>query len=352
MRIAVVGAGRIGLTHAEHLAHRVRGARLVAVTTSDPRRADAVRSACGAVPVHASLDELLNAEELDAVVIASSTSAHTDNVKRCSDAGLHILCEKPLALDLGDCDRAVAAAAGNGITLMLGHVRCFDSGYVEAKRLIDSGAIGRPLVYRSISGDTDPPPPSFADPKVSGGLILDSMYHDIYLGRWLMSSEITRVHGEGEALVDARVRSVGDVDNAIVTVRFAGGAMGTLTASRCTCYGHDLRGEIIGNEGAVQIGTSRLTPMRLLDKRGVHHDMPQTTPERMGEAFVTMLQAFVDCVLDGSSPPVRSVDGRNTVAVAIAATQSIHHGRPVDLDLETAGMPTNRVLHETGPHTS
>lgn len=331
LRMAVIGVGRIGLAHALNLAHRIRGARLVAVTTSRADRAAEVERACGPLTVAPSVETLLASERLDAVVIAASTSAHAEIVQRCADAGVHILCEKPLALTISDCDRAAAAVEKSGVKLMIGHVRRFDAGNIEAKRLIQQGAIGRPLVFRAISGDVDPPSPEFADPAVSGGLILDSMYHDIYLGRWLMADEITRVYGEGEALVDEGVRSVGDVDNAIVSLRFAGGAMGTLTASRVTRYGHDLRGEVVGDEGAVHIGYFRHTPVRLLDRRGVHHDMARTTAERMGEALVTELQAFVDCVVHDTEPAVTARDGRAAVEVAEAATRSIHSGRSVEL---------------------
>jgi len=214
---------------------------------------------------------------------------------------------------------------------MVGHVRRFDSGYLEAKRIIESGTIGRPLLYRSLSGDMDPPPPSFADLEVSGGLLVDSMYHDIYLGRWLMDDEVVRVFAEGGALVDPEVGAVGDVDNAVVSARFAGGALGALSASRTTRYGHDLRGEVIGEEGAVQIGRLRRTPVRLLDRAGAHHDTVHTTPERMGDAFVTMLQAFVDAVLGGFAPAVGAVEARATLAVALAARRSLADGLPVDL---------------------
>ena len=331
LRMAVVGAGRMGLTHAENIVHRTRDAQLVAVTTSSTERAEAVRRCCGAVPVYPDLDRLIESESLDAVIISSSTSAHVENVERCAAAGLHILCEKPLGLTLEDCGVAVNAAISAGVKLMMGHTRRFDAGYEEAKRLIVSGAIGRPVLYRSISGDVDPPPPSFADLAVSGGLILDSMYHDIYLGRWLMDDEIIRVYGEGGALIDNDVGSVGDVDNAVVSARFAGGAMATLTASRTTRYGHDLRGEVIGDEGAVQVGRLQKTPVRWLDKKDAHHDAVFTTPERMGDAFVTMLQSFVDCVVDDTEPPVTSQDGMATLAVAIAARQSIQTGSPVEI---------------------
>jgi predicted dehydrogenase len=343
VRIAVVGVGRMGLTHAENLARRVHGARLVAVTTSSAERADEVRRRCGAVSIYGKIDHLLEAERLDAVVISSSTSAHVDNVESCAAAGLHVLCEKPLALDLEGCRQAARSARSAGVKLMLGHVRRFDAGYREAKQMIDSGTIGRPLIYRSISGDVNPPPREFADLGVSGGLILDSMYHDIYLGRWLMDDEVTRVFGEGGALVDEAVGSVGDVDNAVVSVRFAGGAMGTLTASRTTRYGHDLRGEVIGEEGAVQIGRLRRTPVRLLDRSGVHHDAVFTTPERMGDAFVTMLQAFVDCVIHDRIPPVGVEDGVATLAVALAGRRSIQTGGPVEVSEILSAEPTSAV---------
>jgi predicted dehydrogenase len=337
VRIAVIGAGRIGLTHAETLARRTTGARLLAVTTTSDQRAASARGCCGAVSVYANVEALLEAERLDAVVIASTTSAHVANVERCAGAGIHILCEKPLALTVAACDRAIEAATSARVKLMLGHVRRFDSGYAEAKRMIDAGAIGRPLIVRAISGDTDPPPPSFADLNVSGGLLLDSMYHDFYLSRWLMADEIVRVYTEAGALVDEGVRAAGDVDTAVVSARFAGGAVGTMTASRTTRYGHDLRTEVIGEEGAVQVGYLRQTPVRLLDRRGVHHDMPRTTPDRMGEAFVAELQAFVDCVRADTEPPVSAFDARATVAVAVAATRSIRERRAVDVDTGRTG---------------
>ncbi|MCK5646657.1 MAG: Gfo/Idh/MocA family oxidoreductase [Anaerolineales bacterium] len=331
IRVAVVGAGRMGLTHAENLSHRVRGVKLVAATTSNDDRAAAIRQTCGDLSIYTNLEALLEAEQLDAMVISSSTSAHTENIVECAKAGMHIFSEKPLALTLSECDRAIVAAENAKIKLMMGHVRQFDSGHVEAKRMIGEGAIGKPLVIRSISGDMNPPPPSFADPAVSGGLLLDALYHDFYLSRWLMDDEIIRVYTEGDALVDEGVRSVGDVDNAVVSLRFAGGGLASSFVSRTTRYGHDLRMEVVGDQGAVQIGYLRQTPVRLLDHKGVHHDTPQTTPDRFGDAFVTELQAFVDCIIQDTDPPITGTDSRNTVAVGIAATKSMQVNTPVDV---------------------
>jgi predicted dehydrogenase len=277
------------------------------------------------------LDSLLQAEELDAVCISSSTSAHADNVVRCSEAGVDIFCEKPLALSLADCDRAISAVCEAGSRMMVGHVRQFDAGHVEARRLIAEGAIGKPLVFRAISGDVEVPPPSFADPAVSGGLILDAMYHDLYLARWLIGDEVVRTYADGGALVAAEIGQVGDVDNVVVSLRFGSGALGTLFASRTTRYGHDLRVEVIGDEGAVHIGRLRQTPVRLLDRRGVCHDMPMTSPDRFGEAFITEMQAFVDCVVHGHESPVTGQESRVTVSIGLAATRSLKLRQPVDL---------------------
>ena len=325
------------MTHAENLARRVRGARLVAVTTSQEARAAEAQRCCGPVAVYRDLPALLEASAagevaLDAVCISSSTSAHPDNVVACAGAGLHIFCEKPLGLTLEGNDRAIAAAEGAGVKLMIGHVRRFDAGHVAAKRAIEAGAIGQPLVFRAISGDVDPPPPSFADPAVSGGLIVDAMYHDLYLSRWLLGDEVVRAYAEGGALVDPAIGAVGDVDNAVAMLRFSRGAMATLFVSRTTRYGHDLRVEVIGDEGAVHVGRFRQTPVRLLDRQGVHHDMPFTTPERLGEAFVTEMQAFVDCLREDTPVPVTGQDARATLAVGLAATEAMKRGSPVDVD--------------------
>ncbi|MBN1659418.1 MAG: Gfo/Idh/MocA family oxidoreductase [Anaerolineae bacterium] len=334
IRIAVVGVGRMGLTHAENLARRVRGAHLAAVTTSSAERAAAAHRCCGQVAVYPDLASLLAGEELDAVCISSSTSAHPDNVVACAEAGVDIFCEKPLGLSLDECDRAIAAVERAGVKLMIGHVRRFDAGHVAAKEAIDAGAIGRPLVFRAISGDVNPPSPSFADLNVSGGLIVDAMYHDIYLSRWLLGDEVQRAYAEGGALVDpAGVGAVGDVDNAVATLRFRKGGLGTFFVSRTTRYGHDLRIEVIGDEGAVQIGRFRQTPMRLLDRRGVHHDMPWTTPDRLGEAFVAEMQVFIDCLRGDTPPPITGADARATLAVGLAATEAMHAGRPIDVPM-------------------
>nr|NIV34986.1 inositol 2-dehydrogenase [Anaerolineae bacterium] len=151
------------------------------------------------------------------------------------------------------------------------------------------------------------------------------------VARWLLEDEVVRAYAEGGALVDPAIGAVGDVDNAVVSLRFAKGALGTLFGSRTCRYGYDLRVEVIGDEGAVQVGYFRQTPVRLLDRSGVHHDMARTFPERFDEAFVAELQAFVDSVRQDAKPPVTGADSRATLAIGIAATRAMHEGVPVEL---------------------
>jgi inositol 2-dehydrogenase len=331
LRIAIVGVGRMGLTHAENLVHRISRAELVAVTTSNPQRAEEVQKSCGPVTVYPDLDTMLEKAKIDAVVIASSTGAHAANVEKCAAAGLQIFCEKPLALNLPDCDRAIAAAEKAGVKLMIAHMRRFDSGYAEARRVIQAGEIGKPLIFRGFSGDTEPPPPSFADLKVSGGLMMDSMIHDIDMSRWLMDDEILRVYTEADALVDAGVAQVRDVDNAVVVARFRQGMLGNYVASRLTRYGHDLRVEVLGEEGCVQVGRLRKTPLVVYTRKGAAHDTMRTTPDRFQDAFVNELEAFIDCVIDDTKPPVTGYDSRAAVAVALAARRSHEEKKPVNI---------------------
>lgn len=334
IKMGVVGVGRIGIVHAATIAHQIGRASLVGVTTGNEERAAMARSVLGGVPVYRNMDELLEKAKPDAVVIASRTAAHVENVKQAAEAKAHIFCEKPLALSIDGCDGAINAARAAGVKLMLGHVRRFDSGYRQAKRLIDEGAIGKPVVYRAIAGDQDAPPPSFANPAVSGGLITDAGYHDVYLALWLMDSDIVRAGTEAGVLVLPEIGEVGDVDNAVVNFRFASGAIGNLFVSRTTCYGHDVRGDVIGEKGGLHVGYLRRTPVNLLTREGgLTHDLIPDTSVRYSAAFGEEMHAFVDALLEGKEPPVPGEDGKKVLAVCLAATKSIHTGRPEDVEL-------------------
>src|SRR6266702_945939 len=158
------------------------------------------------------------------------------------------------------------AVAQAHVPLQVGFMRRFDTGYQKAKALIDEGHIGRPVTFKSIGRDPFCPRREYADPVMSGGLIIDMAIHDFDLARWLMGSEVERVSAEGTLLVCKDLESVGDIDNAVINLRFVNGALGNVEVSRNAFYGYDIRTEVLGSEGALVIGTHQQTPVVLLTR--------------------------------------------------------------------------------------
>jgi predicted dehydrogenase len=201
------------------------------------------------------------------------------------------------------------------------------------KKQIEAGVIGQPTTFKSIGRDPFCPDVAYADPNVSGGLILDMAIHDFDLGRWLMGDEVKRVYTEGGLLACPQLRAVGDIDNAVVNMLFQSGAVGNVEVSRNAFYGYDIRTEVLGTEGSVQIGYYRQTPLLVLTRQGISHDMVPYLMERFGEAYLAQTQDFVTRALNEQPPAVGGFDARAALEIALAATQSYHQARPVALPL-------------------
>jgi predicted dehydrogenase len=216
-------------------------------------------------------------------------------------------------------------------------MRRFDSGYVAAKKQIEAGVIGQPVTFKSIGRDPFCPDVAYADPNVSGGLILDMAIHDFDLGRWLMGDEVKRVYTEGGLLACPQLKAVGDIDNAVITLLFRGGTLGEVEVSRNALYGYDIRTEVLGAEGSVQVGYYRQTPLLVLTKQGISHDMVPYIIERFGEAYLTQILDFVNRVLNDQPAAVGGLDARAALEIALAATQSFREVRPVGLPLGGGG---------------
>ncbi len=190
---------------------------------------------------------LLERAEVDAVVIATPTRTHADIVRRAATAGKHIFCEKPLSQTLSDCDLAIQAVKKAGVKLQMGFMRHFDPPYRTARAKIDAGEIGKPVMFKSISRDPRRTSLEFARRENSGGMIMDMGVHDFDLARWLMGSEVEQVSSEGGCLAYPELREVGDIDNALINLRFVNGAVGNIDLSRNAVYGYDIRTEVLGD---------------------------------------------------------------------------------------------------------
>ena len=329
LRVGVIGLGRMGQIHARHLAE-LPEAHLVVVGSRRPQVAAQVAAQLGTDWAEG-YEPVLERRDLDAIVIATATCDHVQHIVQAAERGLAIFCEKPIALTLEETDQALAAVERAGVPLMVGFMRRFDPPYERAKALIEAGAIGRPVMYKGVNRDPQWPAHEDDDPAVSGGFFVDMGVHDYDLAQWLMNSPIIRVHAVGGALVYPQLATVGDVDNGLVNVVFANAALGNIDVSRNARYGYDIRTEVLGDEGALWIGTIQQTPLLVLDRSGVRHDVYPWFPERFAHAFKREMAAFVQGVLAEKPLSPSGEDGRRALAVALAVKQSYTTGQPVDV---------------------
>ncbi|MBK8026813.1 MAG: inositol 2-dehydrogenase [Chloroflexi bacterium] len=331
VNIGVLGLGRMGQVYATHVAQRIEGVRLVAV--ADPRFevAESFAARFGGVRVYADFRELLARTDIHGVIVATPTSTHQEVVIAAAEAGKAIFCEKPTALTLEGTDAMVDAVERRGVLFQVGFMRRFDDGCAAAKRQLDAGEIGDPVAIRSIGRDPGRTSLEFANPAVSGGLIVDMAIHDCDLVRWYMGSEVERVYTEVSCMVFPELQTVGDVDYAMISLRLENGALGNIEVSRDAIYGYDIQTEIIGSKGTLKVGYLQYTPVVLVTKAGVTHDIVPHFPQRFGPAYTRQIEHFADCLLNGRTPMTTTDDARAALQIAVAATRSQHEGRVVYL---------------------
>ena len=209
----------------------------------------------------------------------------------------------------------------------MGFMRRFDKGYAAAKRKIEDGVIGTPIVYKSSSRD----PFVQAWSTWTRNTVADSSQtgiHDIDLARWGLR-RVRSVHSIGGILAYPEMKEIGDVDNAITTLQFESGALGVMDFSRSGVYGYDIRTEILGTKGTLQIGYLRETPLLTLTQNSVVHDTVPYFMERFEQAYIAQLQDFVDNVILGRPPSITCADGLAALQISLAATSSMKEGRSV-----------------------
>jgi len=328
--IGIVGLGRMGEIYTGHLARHDQ-VRLASVSDVVEERAAQLADEFGAESWTTDYREIIDDRSVDAIFVTSSTSTHREVVIAAAEAGKAIFCEKPIALTLEDTDEMIAAIDRKGVMFQAGFMRRFDRGYTAAKQKIEAGAIGEPVTFKSIGRDPMCPDLEYAKPSVSGGLILDMAIHDFDLGRWLMVDEVQRVHTEGGTLAFPQLNTVGDIDNAVVNMRFERGALGNVEVSRNALYGYDIRTEILGTKGGLNIGYFQHTPLLTMTTQGIEYDMVPYIVERFGDAYQAQTYDFVERVLGDRGPAVDAHDARAALLIGLAATRSYDEERVVAL---------------------
>jgi myo-inositol 2-dehydrogenase/D-chiro-inositol 1-dehydrogenase len=306
----------------------VPAARLAAVADPVLPAAERLGAELGIPRATADYRDLLRDPGIDAVLVCSSTDTHAEVVTQAALAGKQIFCEKPLDKDLERMDRVIEEVERSGVKLMMGFNRRFDADFARIREQVASGAIGTPELLRITS--RDPAPPSLAYVRVSGGLFMDMTIHDFDMARFLLGREVLEVSVAADALVDPAIGGAGDVDTAIVTLRFSGGALGAIDNSRRSVYGYDQRVEVFGSGGMLANRNHRAHTVEHADREGFHGDPAlDFFMQRYAQAYTAEIRSFVECVIEGTPVPVGAPDARAAAVMAYAAARSHRERRPV-----------------------
>ena len=325
VNIGIIGVGRIGRLHARNLKYQIPGSKVLAVADIFEKSARETASQLEISIAEKDYRVLLENKDINAVVICSSTDTHAQIISEAAQAGKHIFCEKPIALDIDKIDQAIMAVKNAGVKLQVGFNRRFDPSFKKAKELVASGPIGTPHLVRITSRDPEPPPISYI--KVSGGIFLDMMIHDFDMARFLLGQEVVELIAVGSCLVDPAIGEAGDIDTAIATLKYEGGAWGTIDNSRKAVYGYDQRIEIFGSEGCVMVGNPTPTEVMVNDAEDTKTDKPlYFFTERYQEAYLAEMKAFIQCIQEDTKPPVGGFDGKISVQMGYAAKESLIKG--------------------------
>lgn len=332
LRVGIAGLGRLGRRHAENLAFHTRGCELVAACSPVAAELDMAHATLGVRRLHAEFAAFIADPDIDAVVLATPTSLHAEQVIAALKAGKHVFVEKPLALDLADCERVQAVAREHPEQIaMVGFVRRFDTSYQNAHRAITAGEIGDAFIVRSQTCDLHDETGEFIRfAPSSGGIFMDCSVHDIDLARWLLGNPLaTRVFATGTIAIHEGLRSLGDVDNGIAVVEFEAGQRAVLYASRTFAHGHETQTEIIGTAGKLLVGHGAARDRVVVsDAHGVRHQAVADFFERFSDAFGREMQAFVASCRGEQPLTLTLADATEATRIGLAITRALHTGQP------------------------
>jgi myo-inositol 2-dehydrogenase/D-chiro-inositol 1-dehydrogenase len=325
VRFGLIGAGTIGRVHADNLAHRVPGARLVAVADINPAAAQACAAACGAEALANDVG-LVARQDVDAVVVCTPPETHAAVIEVAAAAGKHIFCEKPLERTLAAADRAIDAAEKGRVKLFVAFNRRFDPHFLRLCDAVQAGRIGRPLLLHTIA--RDPVSSLGSVPRPAGDLFLSTTIHELDFAGFLLGLPVESVYATGGVMADGA--AIDDPDTAVTLLRFAGGVSATLDNSRLAAHGYDQRIEAYGTGGMISAGNLREDETSMVDAAGEHRaGAMDFFADRYRESYVAEMVAFARCVLDDAPSPVLPAEARLAQVLAHAAHLSYLERRVV-----------------------
>lgn len=328
LKLALLGAGRIGQVHAANI-HQSPRAALHAVVDVNAEAARTLGERYGAKS-STDVDAVLADPAVQGVLICTSTDTHVDLILKVAQRKLPIFCEKPVDLDLKRVDACLAEVERAGVPLLIAFNRRFDPHFRALRDAVRRGEAGEVEIVKITSRDPAPPPVSYI--KVSGGIFRDMMIHDLDMARFLLGEEPVEVFATGSCLVDPAIAEAGDIDTAMVILRTARGALCHIDNSRRAAYGYDQRVEVFGSQGMLQAQNPTPTTVRRYTRDAVLSDKPyHFFLDRYPDAYRAELDHYLDILEGKATPLVDGRDGRQALVLADAALESLKTGRPVAL---------------------
>ena len=336
INIAIIGLGRLGMCHAEHVASMPK-VKLKAAFALDDEQLDLAHSRFGAKP-YKDWRMMINQENLDAIIIAAPTAFHPEITIYAIEHGLNVFCEKPMGIDMEEIEQMVTTIKSRPEQIFqLGFMRRFDPSYQEAKRMVISQELGDILYMRGYGSDPFKNLKSFvnyAGSNDSGGIFLDMTIHDIDLVRWIVGKEPVEVYAVGNSLAAPELQKMGEFETGVANLRFDNDMVATLVAGRTAAHGNHVEFEIMGSKGWIRVG-QEASPYytTLFTDKGIVRPCMQSFPERFSEAFKAELQAFIYAVSSGKPNTVAAEveDGRAASKIARACQESAKHHHIVKL---------------------
>lgn len=334
INVCLIGAGRAGMIHARNFKAKVPGARIAAV--ADPSE-QACLAACEELEIdryYLSYQDVLKQDDIDAVVVVSPTKFHRDIVVNAAGAGKHILCEKPMAMTVEECDEMINAAQSSSVKLQIGFMRRFDESFQKAKEAIGSGAIGDIVHIRSLTRGPSKPREWMYDIEISNGPLAEVNSHDIDCVRWLADSDIDSLYAIAG---NFRNREIADqypdfYDNVVMSGTLKNGIQFTIEGAQYAKYGYDARVEVLGTKGVIFIGRTDAYHLKVVsEEQGTSTPFITSWTTLFKDAYLEEDIQFIQAILDDTTPKVTGEDGKKAVAVVKAGNCSIKDKKIIKL---------------------
>jgi myo-inositol 2-dehydrogenase/D-chiro-inositol 1-dehydrogenase/scyllo-inositol 2-dehydrogenase (NAD+) len=335
IRMCMIGAGRVGKNHSRAITRHIAEGKIVALVDPMMQVREETALEFGIEDQFDTLEGALEKADFEAVIITTPTPTHLPLTALAAENKKHVFLEKPMALNLQECDEINKVVEKNSVLLQLGFMRRFDPEFMAAAQRIEAGEIGQPMMIKSNTHGPGLPPPWARDLRTSNGMLAEVNSHDWDTTRWLMGSNYQRVYTEVANFKGAanNVDAPNFYDNVLVNIKFESGGLG-LISGICPCgYGYDARVEIVGDKGIMQIGELKGQSIVVCTNRdqGLISPIFRTWPERFEWAYINELQHFITCIQTETTPRAGGIEGRWAVAGVLAGTKSFLEERPVYL---------------------